>query len=119
VELLAQFLVALHRPAPSDAPVNPFRTSLPARSEAVVERLRRLGRTIENGRAMDVWRAAIDAPSWPGPPVWTHGDLHPGNLVVNDGRLIAVIDFPRNVAVLRTVGLSVERSARGTHIAVT
>jgi hypothetical protein len=25
----------------------------------------------------DVWEDAIAAPSWDGPPVWLHGDLHP------------------------------------------
>ena len=28
-----------------------------------------------------------------GDPVWIHGDLQPGNLVVDDGRLVAVIDW--------------------------
>jgi aminoglycoside phosphotransferase (APT) family kinase protein len=26
-------------------------------------------------------------------PLWIHGDLHPGNLIVSQGRLSAVIDF--------------------------
>lgn len=30
---------------------------------------------------------------WPGPPVWFHGDVAYGNLLVRDGRLAAVIDF--------------------------
>ena len=25
--------------------------------------------------------------------VWLHGDLHPANLIVRDGRLVAVVDF--------------------------
>lgn len=28
-----------------------------------------------------------------GPPMWIHGDLHPGNLLISGGRLSAVIDF--------------------------
>ncbi len=28
-----------------------------------------------------------------GPPVWVHGDVSAGNLLVNDGQLSAVIDF--------------------------
>ena len=72
---------------------NPFRTALPSRSEVFVERLQRLGQSVDSGRAMEVWLGALDAPQWPGPPVWTHGDLHPGNLVVNNGQLTAVIDF--------------------------
>ena len=34
------------------------------------------------------------SPSWPGPPLWVHGDLHPANLLVTaDGTLRAVLDF--------------------------
>jgi aminoglycoside phosphotransferase (APT) family kinase protein len=39
------------------------------------------------------WRESLAAPVWGGPPVWVHGDLLPGNLLVVDGRLSAVIDF--------------------------
>jgi aminoglycoside phosphotransferase (APT) family kinase protein len=31
--------------------------------------------------------------SWPGAPVWVHGDIAPGNLLLADGQLSAVIDF--------------------------
>lgn len=39
------------------------------------------------------WEAALRAPVHDGPPVWIHGDLEPGNLIMRDGRLSAVIDF--------------------------
>ncbi len=39
------------------------------------------------------WEAALQAPVWSGPPIWIHGDLIPGNLLVQKGRLSAVIDF--------------------------
>lgn len=39
------------------------------------------------------WEAALAAPDWAGAPMWFHGDLHSGNLLSRDGRLIAVIDF--------------------------
>ncbi|MEV4659467.1 aminoglycoside phosphotransferase family protein [Micromonospora sp. NPDC049301] len=39
-----------------------------------------------------IWQAALDA-TWAGPPVWFHGDVAAGNLLVRDGRLAAVIDF--------------------------
>jgi aminoglycoside phosphotransferase (APT) family kinase protein len=42
--------------------------------------------------ATDAWQAAIGA-EWRGPPVWLHGDLSPGNLLVRDGALTAVIDY--------------------------
>ena len=39
------------------------------------------------------WEEALGASTWTAPPVWIHGDLLPGNLLVKDGRLCAVIDF--------------------------
>ncbi len=39
------------------------------------------------------WDEASQAPAWDGPPVWIHGDLHAGNLLVDHGHLSAVIDF--------------------------
>ncbi|MGW6784719.1 MULTISPECIES: aminoglycoside phosphotransferase family protein [unclassified Streptomyces] len=40
-----------------------------------------------------VWQDALRVPEWDGPPVWLHGDLMPGNVLVEGGRLTAVIDF--------------------------
>ncbi|WP_329454450.1 aminoglycoside phosphotransferase family protein [Streptomyces sp. NBC_01497] len=40
-----------------------------------------------------VWDAALAAPAWDRPPVWIHGDLAAGNLLVADGELSGVIDF--------------------------
>ena len=51
-----------------------------------------LGERIDGDAATEVWDAAI-ASAWTGPPVWVHGDIAPGNLLVRDGRLSAVIDF--------------------------
>ncbi len=42
--------------------------------------------------ATAVLDAAV-ASRWSGPPVWFHGDIAYGNLLVRDGRLAAVIDF--------------------------
>jgi aminoglycoside phosphotransferase (APT) family kinase protein len=42
--------------------------------------------------ALPVWRDAVDA-AYDGPPVWFHGDVAVGNLLLRDGRLGAVIDF--------------------------
>jgi aminoglycoside phosphotransferase (APT) family kinase protein len=43
----------------------------------------------------DVERAWDDAmaATWAGEPVWFHGDVAVGNLLLRDGRLAAVIDF--------------------------
>src|SRR5207244_10371887 len=43
--------------------------------------------------ATEAWEAAIRTPEWSGAPVWIHGDLQGGNLLVEQGRLGAVSDF--------------------------
>nr|WP_231921083.1 phosphotransferase [Micromonospora narathiwatensis] len=35
------------------------------------------------------------APAWDGPPVWSHGDLLAGNVLVKDGRLCGLIRVRR------------------------
>ena len=42
--------------------------------------------------ALEVWEAALDS-RWTAAPVWVHGDVATGNLLVRDGHLSAVIDF--------------------------
>jgi aminoglycoside phosphotransferase (APT) family kinase protein len=42
--------------------------------------------------AREIWQTALAAP-WDGVDVWFHGDLAPGNLLLDDGKLAAVIDF--------------------------
>lgn len=39
------------------------------------------------------WDAALQAPERDRSPAWFHGDLLPGNLLVEQGRLSTVIDF--------------------------
>jgi aminoglycoside phosphotransferase (APT) family kinase protein len=48
---------------------------------------------IDTDAATEAWDAALETPAWPGPPVWVHGDLLPGNLLLEGGRLTGVIDF--------------------------
>ncbi|KKB85972.1 hypothetical protein VW29_05045 [Devosia limi DSM 17137] len=51
-----------------------------------------LGERIDGAAALAVWEAALAA-TWHGRPVWVHGDIAAGNLLVRDGHLAAVIDF--------------------------
>jgi aminoglycoside phosphotransferase (APT) family kinase protein len=95
---LAGFLSALYRIDPAGGPPpgqhNWFRGGPVAFYEREAEEsLTALRGRIDTGLAAAVWQAALDAPPWPGPPVWFHGDAQPGNLLVRDGRLSAVIDF--------------------------
>ena len=47
---------------------------------------------IDTRGALALWEAALATP-FHGPPVWFHGDVAAGNLLVQEGRLSAVIDF--------------------------
>ncbi|MEV0718297.1 aminoglycoside phosphotransferase family protein [Asanoa sp. NPDC050611] len=47
---------------------------------------------IDGGAATREWDRALAA-EWHGPPVWFHGDIASGNILVRDGRLAAIIDF--------------------------
>jgi aminoglycoside phosphotransferase (APT) family kinase protein len=60
--------------------------------DETVEALGVLKDRIDADLAGEVWDAAL-ASSWERPPVWFHGDIASGNLLVQDGRLSAVIDF--------------------------
>jgi aminoglycoside phosphotransferase (APT) family kinase protein len=91
---LGQFLRALHHPAPVDAPLNPWRSvPLGQRASSFLEYLQALEGVADQHSVLALWKLAVAAPQWAGPPTWIHGDLHPGNLVVDGRGLSAVIDF--------------------------
>ncbi len=91
---LAEFLVALHHPAPEEAPVNPFRGGpLSDRDTSTRERLEDLEEIVDIDRLVDLWDRALEAPGHASEPVWLHGDPHPGNLLISAGALSGVIDF--------------------------
>ena len=48
---------------------------------------------IDTEAASAAWARSLESPPWDGEPVWIHGDLLKSNLLVQDGRLCAVIDF--------------------------
>src|SRR4051794_10482952 len=86
------FVRALHRLDVTEGPTG-GRRSLAPRDEAVREGLAALRGTLDVDAAAAAWEQAVAAPAWTGPPIWTHGDLLQGNLLVRDGRLTGVIDW--------------------------
>jgi aminoglycoside phosphotransferase (APT) family kinase protein len=94
---LAQFLAALQRVDPAGGPApgpHNFWRGGPLTTYDVETRqtIAALGAQIDAGAATAVWDAALRAP-WRQGPVWLHGDMAAGNLLVQGGRLSAVIDF--------------------------
>jgi aminoglycoside phosphotransferase (APT) family kinase protein len=95
---LAAFIVALQRIDPSGGPTpgphNAFRGEpLARRDRSTRKSIAALRDSIDAEAALAVWEEALEAPEWQRVPVWHHGDLDVGNLLVTDGRLSGVIDF--------------------------
>ncbi|MEH0971807.1 aminoglycoside phosphotransferase family protein [Micromonospora sp. CPCC 205546] len=96
---VAAFVHALQRVDPAGGPVKPpgSRGSALRHVDADVRRV--LPRLAEHDDGFDVadaeaaWEACLAAPDWDRDPVWIHGDLQPGNLITDAGRLAAVVDF--------------------------
>ena len=94
-DALAGFRDALHA-VPTDVapPRRPHSRGGPLAE--LDDEVRRAIRTIEDlvdaPRALDAWAEAVQAPRWTD-DVWLHGDLLPGNVLVDGGRLSAVIDW--------------------------
>jgi len=94
---VAEFILALQRSDPTGGPLagqhSWYRGASPAHYDDETRRcLAALKGRVDTGRAVAVWDAALAA-GWRGTPVWFHGDIASGNLLVADGKLTAVIDF--------------------------
>ncbi|WP_020574461.1 aminoglycoside phosphotransferase family protein [Actinopolymorpha alba] len=93
---LAAFIAALRQIDTTGAhPRLPHRRGGPLieNDEGVRRSVAELGDRIDGKAALRSWQESLDAQVWDGPEVWVHGDLLPGNLLVVNGRLAAVIDF--------------------------
>jgi aminoglycoside phosphotransferase (APT) family kinase protein len=91
---LAEFVTALRAIDPAGGPSSQFRGDpLSGHDEMARAAIEALRNEFEPGVVTAAWETAVAAPVWRGPAVWMHGDLHPANLLVEDGRLSAVIDF--------------------------
>ena len=94
---LAQFLIALQRIDTTGGPLPGLHSfyrggSLRTYDVETRQALATLNGKIDINAATELWEDAL-ATSWHGFPVWVHGDLSCGNLLVQEGRLSAVIDF--------------------------
>ena len=91
---LAHFLRTLQeldttaRPAPGNRG-----RPLAVRDEEVRRAVAALADDLDTAAVTAAWDAALAAPVYPGPGAWIHGDLLPGNLILAQGRLTAVIDW--------------------------
>jgi aminoglycoside phosphotransferase (APT) family kinase protein len=90
---VGRFIDALHR---IDAPGGPSAgrgVPLELRDEPTRDAIAELEGMVDTDAVTVAWEAALETRPWPGPPVWVHGDVAPGNLLVDRGRLSGVIDW--------------------------
>ncbi|BDA67315.1 aminoglycoside phosphotransferase [Calothrix sp. PCC 7716] len=91
----ASFLRMLHTPAPSNAPQNPFRgVPLQQRAPMLLERMQRLETktNLITPEIKNTWNQALNAPIDVS-ATWLHGDLHPRNILVENGAITGIIDW--------------------------
>lgn len=95
---LSAFLTALQAVDPTGGPApgphsawrgGPL-TTYDAQTRATAAALAAL---VDEAAVLEVWDAALQAPSRGGRPVWVHGDVAGSNLLVAEARLVGVLDF--------------------------
>lgn len=95
---LARFIGALHaidaRGGPAPGAPNAGRgVPLAERDDETRRAISACRHLVDGDAVTDAWDEAVSAPPWDRPPVWVHGDLAAGNLLVREGRLTAVLDW--------------------------
>ena len=95
---LAQFVGALQRIDPAGGPQpgehNFYRgVPLAARDAPTRAAIASLDGEIDVDAVSAAWDEAVQTPEWTNAPVWIHGDLDARNVLVENGRLSAVLDF--------------------------
>ncbi|MCX7121713.1 MAG: aminoglycoside phosphotransferase family protein [Gammaproteobacteria bacterium] len=94
---LAEFLVALQRIDTTGGPLPGLHSFyrgglLSTYDEQTRKAIEVLKDKIDRKAAVSIWETALTT-QWNKSPVWVHGDISLGNLLVKNGKLCAVIDF--------------------------
>ncbi|GGY34087.1 aminoglycoside phosphotransferase family protein [Streptomyces djakartensis] len=90
---LADYVTALRRIDPAEGPAGYRGVPLATRDPFLRDALAQLAGRVDTAAVTEVWEEALRAPEYAGPPLWAHGDLMAGNLLITDGRLTGVIDY--------------------------
>lgn len=67
--------------------------ALARRDPATREAIAKLEGMYDTEKLHAEWQTALDTPLWQKDPVWIHGDLDGRNMLANNGKLCAIIDF--------------------------
>ena len=90
---LAGFIKALWQIDTMEAPLARRGLPLNTQDKAVCEAISNLKDAIDTDAVTRIWQECLKVPDWNKPPVWLHADLLPSNLLLQNDKLHAVIDF--------------------------
>ena len=91
---LADFLNEFHIiPLIEDAPQSRRGVSLKNMDQQTRKEIVKLGDEFDTVKLTRLWQSLCDLPEWQHTPVWVHGDVLPGNILIEHKKLSAVIDF--------------------------
>lgn len=90
---LAHFIKALQGVSAECAPVARRGLPLATQDKEVRKAIAALNNMFDIDAIASIWEECLNAPEWEKPPAWLHGDLLPSNLLIQNGKLSAVIDF--------------------------
>jgi aminoglycoside phosphotransferase (APT) family kinase protein len=90
---LACFLNELHQIKLANGPLSRRGVPLKAVDTETRKAIGELDDEIDIPTIISLWERLSTIPSWNKAPVWIHGDFLPGNILVQNNRLSAVIDF--------------------------
>jgi aminoglycoside phosphotransferase (APT) family kinase protein len=90
---LACFLNEIHRIKLTNGPYSRRGIPLKEMDYETQNAISQLAEEIDIPLVTSLWNELISIPAWNQKPVWVHGDFLPGNILVENNRLNAVIDF--------------------------
>lgn len=93
VRELAAFIGALHKIDLQGGPASSRGGPLAGQDRETRKAIQELEGMVDTDAITALWEAVLQVPQWSQEAVWVHGDLSPGNLLMEEGRLSAVIDF--------------------------
>ncbi|GAA4276173.1 aminoglycoside phosphotransferase family protein [Aquimarina mytili] len=93
--IFAQFLKKLHTPSPKNAPKNPLRGIPLINRKKDVESWMSFSKSKTNLLTKEIeqiWEKALDTDTHK-QDCWIHGDLHPCNVIIDNNKIQAIIDW--------------------------
>lgn len=92
-EQLARCILELRTVETSGAPQSYRGIPLITKAELTFNAISQLTHLFDENHMTEVWTKALNTEPWQGPPQWLHADLHPGNILVKNHEISAILDF--------------------------